>query len=295
MKGPSEPCPLSDSQIADYRRDGFLRVPDVLESSALTELRTRCLSLVRSLDGAARRARFFSDYTDEQRQAFAQALATAGSENSTAQSDTYRAAFTQVTNLWRFDAQIEALVRSPELGAMAAALLGADGVRVYHDQALIKEAGGGHTPWHVDQFYWPIAGERTLTLWIPLQAVSADMGPLAFAPGSQHMAQKGIAGQLAIGDESEARLAQLLDGAPLIDMPFSAGEVSFHNGWTCHRAGPNRTDSIRAAFTIIYMASDARMISPRHHNHQLDAALWLPGVVPGAIAASALNPLVFGR
>ena len=35
-------------------------------------------------------------------------------------------------------------------------LLQTPGVRMYHDQALYKEAGGGYTPWHVDQFYWPL-------------------------------------------------------------------------------------------------------------------------------------------
>lgn len=288
------PLPLSESQLADYRRNGFLHVSDALDGEFLNQLRQHCIELIRSLDDAARHERFLNDYTETQRSAFVDALKISATDNTTAQSDTYRQAFTQVTNLWRHDEFIETVVRSPRLAAMAAALLGADGVRVYHDQALFKEAGGGHTPWHVDQFYWPLAGERTLTLWIPLQAVSADMGPLAFAPGSQLMAQQGIAGQLAIGDESEARLAQLLEGKPVAETPFSLGEVSFHNGWTCHRAGPNSTDTTRAAFTIIYMASDARMIAPQHRNHALDAALWLPGVAPGDVAASALNPLVYG-
>jgi Phytanoyl-CoA dioxygenase (PhyH) len=55
------------------------------------------------------------------------------------------------------------------------------GVRLYHDQALYKEAGGGPTPWHADQYYWPLTTDRVVTAWVPLQAVSADMGPLAFA------------------------------------------------------------------------------------------------------------------
>lgn len=56
-----------------------------------------------------------------------------------------------------------------------------EGVRLYHDQALYKEAGGGPTPWHADQYYWPLTTDRIVTAWIPLQPVSADMGPLAFA------------------------------------------------------------------------------------------------------------------
>ena len=51
---------------------------------------------------------------------------------------------------------------------VAAALLGVDGVRLYHDQALFKEPGGGPTPWHQDQVYWPLATDRTITMWMPL-------------------------------------------------------------------------------------------------------------------------------
>ena len=36
-------------------------------------------------------------------------------------------------------------------------------VRLYHDQALFKEAGGGITPWHQDQHYWPLDTDRTIT------------------------------------------------------------------------------------------------------------------------------------
>ncbi|MEM9514691.1 MAG: phytanoyl-CoA dioxygenase family protein [Actinomycetota bacterium] len=56
-----------------------------------------------------------------------------------------------------------------ELASVAAELLGVEAVRVYHDQALVNRAGGGRTPWHQDQWYWP------------LDTVGADMGPTATA------------------------------------------------------------------------------------------------------------------
>ena len=69
--------------------------------------------------------------------------------------DTYGKAFLQVPNLWQRDAVVERFVRAPRFAQVAAALLGVDGVRLYHDQALCKEPGGGYTPWHQDQVYWP--------------------------------------------------------------------------------------------------------------------------------------------
>ena len=69
-----------------------------------------------------------------------------------------------------------------------AKLLGVAGVRLYHDQSLYKEPGGGITPAHADQYYWPLASDRIVTAWIPLQPVPEDMGPLAFYAGSHHHA-----------------------------------------------------------------------------------------------------------
>ena len=286
--------PPGAEQVDAYRRDGFVRIADVLSDTLLAEYRELCTRLVRGLDEAALRQQFLRDYNKQQREQIVELLRQPAAAGTDASSETYARAFTQTTNLWRYCAAMERLVRAPRLAQIAAELLGASGVRVYHDQALFKEAGGGHTPWHVDQFYWPLAEERTVTLWIPLQPVSMDMGPLAFASGSHRLAREGEAGRLAISDESERRLAQLLTDVPVVEEPFAAGEVSFHSGWTCHRAGANKTVNTRAAFTIIYMASDARMIEPEHRYHRLDAALWLPGVAPGDIAASDLNPLVYG-
>src|SRR5262245_58249636 len=86
-----------------------------------------------------------------------------------AERDTYSKAFLQVENLWRHSRRVQELVFARRLAQIAAELLGVDGVRLYHDQALYKEAGGGITPWHADQYYWPLASDRTITVWIPLQ------------------------------------------------------------------------------------------------------------------------------
>lgn len=83
---------------------------------------------------------------------------------------------------------------------------------MYHVQALYKEPRGGHTPWHADQYYWPFATDRRVTVWIPLQDTPADLGPLAFAERSQSFE---IGRHLAISDESRARAASSADGGPL--------------------------------------------------------------------------------
>lgn len=48
-------------------------------------------------------------------------------------------------------------------------------MRIYHDQALYKEPGGGCTPWHADGYYFPLSSGKILTAWVPLQPVPKVM------------------------------------------------------------------------------------------------------------------------
>lgn len=90
--------------------------------------------------------------------------------------DTYGKAFIQVENLWLDVDAIQGFSLSSRFGRAVPQLLGVKKVRLYHDQALFKEPGGGHTPWHSDQGYWPLDGWGTAVLWMPLADVSMAMG-----------------------------------------------------------------------------------------------------------------------
>jgi ectoine hydroxylase-related dioxygenase (phytanoyl-CoA dioxygenase family) len=168
-----------------------------------------------------------------------------------AQRTTYGKAFQQVMNLWVVDAVAKELVWSRRLARLAAELMGVRGVRLYHDQALYKEPGGGITPWHCDQMNWPLQSMNTCVAWIPFQAVPLEMGPLSFASGS-HRADFGR--HLLLSDESERVIASKISDLPMVELPFQLGDVSFHYGWTFHRAPANRTDTLRQVMTIIYIS-----------------------------------------
>jgi ectoine hydroxylase-related dioxygenase (phytanoyl-CoA dioxygenase family) len=162
---------------------------------------------------------------------------------------TYGKAFLQLFNLWTENELVKSFVFSKRIAKIAADLMQVDGVRLYHDQALFKEAGGGITPWHADQYYWPLSSDKTVTAWIPLQATPLEMGPLEFSAAS-HAIVEGR--ELEIGDQSEEVLQKKLrvtDFQHIIE-PFDVGEVSFHSGWVFHRAGANRTNEMRKVMTM---------------------------------------------
>ena len=174
--------------------------------------------------------------------------------------------------------------------SFAAELLGVAGVRLYHDQALFKEPGGGPTPWHQDQVYWPLATDRTVTLWMPLVDLPPEVGSMRFVSGSHRM---GDLGGSAIGDESHAFFEALIAERGLrveSHGALRAGDATFHAGWTVHSAGPNPTNRMRSVMTIIYVADGTRVSKIANAARALDQKAWLGGRKPGERVEGELNP-----
>lgn len=208
--------------------------------------------------------------------------------------DTYTRAFVQIENLWTRYEKVRRFVFARRFAKIAADLMGVDGVRVYHDQALFKEAGGGYTPWHQDHYYWPLDTPHTITMWMPLVDAGLEMGTLVFGSGTH---KHGSLGDLAISDESEAlfreRTREL--GTELITSELSAGDATFHDGWTLHKAPGNSTNRVREVMTIIYYADAARVTEPTNEYHPREIRDWLGDRRPGQLADADSNPLVFAR
>ena len=220
------------------------------------------------------------------------ALDTAWEKRPLADRDTYGKAFLQSFNLWLVDPGIARFVLARRFGAMAAALLGVERVRLYHDQALCKEAGGGRTPWHQDQFYWPLDTDRTITMWMPLVDVPAEVGSMTCAQGSH------LLGDLRgrhISDESDAEFAALIAERALPTATHGAmraGDATFHTGWTIHSAGPNPSDRLRTVMTVIYVADGTRVLAETNPFQENDRVRWLAGTPHGARIDHEHNPLI---
>ncbi|GAA4310683.1 phytanoyl-CoA dioxygenase family protein [Mucilaginibacter gynuensis] len=206
--------------------------------------------------------------------------------------DTYGKAFLQVMNLWENDEAVREFTLAKRFGHIAADLLGVDNVRIYHDQALFKEPGGGFTPWHQDQYYWPLDTYNTVTMWMPLVDITEDMGMLTFASGSH---RGGFAENIPISDESETSLQKYIreKGYPITRAStMKAGDATWHYGWTLHTAPGNNSDITREVMTIIFYADGAHVTEPQNKHQENDRRRWLAGLEVGSLAASNLNPPV---
>ncbi|MBI2301154.1 MAG: phytanoyl-CoA dioxygenase family protein [Armatimonadetes bacterium] len=269
MSLPDEPAgdyPLSPDDVSGFQRDGHILLRGVASAAEIAVWRPRLLAAVE---------RF-------------------GPESvPLAERDTYGKAFLQRMNLWTRHEGARRFVFARRFARLAAELLGVPAVRLYHDQALFKEPGGGYTPWHQDHHYWPLTTDATLIMWMPLVDVTPEMGPMHFASGSH---RGGHLGDLPISDESEAQFERFIHehDFPLVrGQAMQAGDATFHNGWTLHGAPGNATDRMREVMTVIYFADGSRVGPTDNPNRVDDRERWLPGLRPGDLAASEINPVLY--
>ena len=260
--------PLDGSEVERFRRDGHVLLRGVATGEEVAAYRPLIL---------AARHRFGE------------------TPSALEERSTYGKAFLKGMNLWPKDEGAARFVLARRFAKLAADLLGVDGVRIYHDQALLKEPGGGITPWHQDQHYWPLDTDNSVTMWMPLVDISPEMGSMHFASGSH---REGYLGDLPIGDDSQQILEDHIRNrgfAIARGEAMQAGDATFHFGWTLHGAPGNSTVRTREVMTIIWFADGARMTEPDNVHRRRDAERWLPGIRPGELAASHLNPLVYQR
>ncbi len=199
----------------------------------------------------------------------------------------YEQSFIQCQNLWEDWPEVRALTFHPAITSLAARLIGAKKLRLWHDQALYKEPGGRDTDAHQDHPYWPIAEDLTLSAWIPLVDVTEENGCMGYVPGS-HRGVREFVNIFTEPGSGEKLLARLAPSAPRF-VPARAGDVLYHHGFTAHLARPNRSDAMRCVHTAIYFADGCtRSDMPKHHP-SVDRA----GIKMGEVIASGVTPIAW--
>ena len=115
----------------------------------------------------------------------------------------------------------------------------------------------------------------------------------AGAPPPAPRPERQIAFALGLSAESRAAAYLIAKGYRIVESgSMSAGDATFHSGWTLHGAPGNGSDRMREVMTIIYFPDGTRVAETDNANRVADLEAWLPGLQPGDLAASELNPLV---
>ena len=255
------PYELTEDHCQAFRRDGFIKLPNVLSPAAVMRLRCELI-------------RLFSE-------TFEVTLDGGKSDR-----------FLSLEMMWLENKLIRSYVLSPRIAKISAELLGTKSVRLYHDNALSKEPGCGRTPWHCDDHHFPLATNDVITAWIPAQPIPVDMGPLSFAkPLNVSALVKGIKFNKSntsydkqISETFKKNHVSIEDGS------FALGEVSFHHNLSFHTAAGNRTTKSRVVLANTYFGDGARVVKEPTMVSG-DWQKFIPGVAPGEIVSSELNPI----
>jgi ectoine hydroxylase-related dioxygenase (phytanoyl-CoA dioxygenase family) len=257
--------PLTVAQCEEYRRKGHIFLPAVAAGEEVSAVRPLILDIVDEIARARDSQGRISDYS---------------------------AMFTQVTNVWRKADRVGAFIWAKRFAGIAARLMGVASVRLYHDQALIKEPGGKPTPWHQDAYYWPLNTEHTITMWLALVEIPRTMGSMSFVSGSQ---RNGSFKPMEISETSQRYFERLIreERMDVQSYELRAGDATFHSGTILHSAHGNQSNRRREVITVIYYSADATVLEPDNEHRKTDLATFLPGVKPGDLAASELNPVLY--
>lgn len=200
---------------------------------------------------------------------------------------------------WSDVTEIEQLARHSRLPELAAGLMGAATVRLYHDHVLVKEPGTRQrTPWHQDQPYYNVEGDQTVSFWLPADPVPLGAGlevvagthrgpwlmPRTFLDGQARWFPEGSLEELP---DIEAHRPSF----PVRTWALEPGDAVAFHGLTVHGApgfaGPGR----RRVLSLRYLGDDVRH-APRAWRTSppftgLDAEL-----APGAPMDHPLFPVV---
>ena len=257
----SKPYNLSQNQIDFFRREGFIKIKDVLSPASLLQLRVELVRLLsesvsQELDGGVRN-RFLS-----------------------------------LDMVWLENDLVRDFVLSSRIGKLAADLLGVPSVRLYHDNVMSKEPGCGRTPWHFDDHHFPIASDDVVTVWIPVQEIPREMGPLGFAKSMDAYRLVESIPFNTVDTSYDQRVAEEFckHGIVTDDGPFDLGEISFHHNLSFHTAGGNATSRSRVVLSNTFFADGARLVE-QPTMISGDWQKFAPGTKPGEPLATSVNPI----
>jgi ectoine hydroxylase-related dioxygenase (phytanoyl-CoA dioxygenase family) len=262
---------VSSAQIASYREQGFVIVRDLLSPAEVRELIAgveRGIALTRATMG---RNKVVGGRWDE------------------GVDEYFDGIFLQRINLWRIEPTVRRYMLGPEIGAIAGALAGVDGLRVWHDQTLQKKPWSNPTNWHLDNPYYSYHTHGTISAWIALDDATVRNGCLHYLPGSHRLTRWD---NVEIGPSMDGLFAVYPELAAIepVAAEMPAGSCAFHDGLTAHAAGPNMTPRWRRAMTCAYMPTGSVYNGQRNIISDERAARLKPG---DSLDDEAENPLVW--
>lgn len=249
---------LSQSSVKHYEKNGWVKVEKLVTGSELARIRELVIDADES--GSAR--------VETQRDLYKYRT-----------PDQYTRTFRLSADTWLQYPELLELAR--RLAPTACQVLGVESVRLYADRLFIKpptSEGGLPTAWHQDLPKLPFDRRDNVTIWLALEDIPKEKGPLTFLSGSHHLGPVS-ASNFDSDEELFARLtpAERARMTHIAEVPLRAGDATFHAGLTIHRAGANVSSADRLVWSVEYISADTLFNGVPHRGVEgLDLAPFAP-------------------
>ncbi|NQU71313.1 MAG: phytanoyl-CoA dioxygenase family protein [Rhodospirillales bacterium] len=219
------PKSLTEQQIEQYGRDGYVSPVAILTADETAEIRREIEAVEASMDGSLSgtpRTKFYLRFP------WAHRLATHG-----------------------------AILDAVE------DLIGPD-IMLYHNIAWLKNPGDdSYVSWHQDNTYFGHTPCDVLTVWMALSPATAESGCMRILPGTHKLGQLPLAtpdtgggNMLSSGQTVDFDISSI---AP-VSMALAPGEASIHHALAIHGSPPNQGDDRRLGITFIYHPPGLRQL-----------------------------------
>jgi ectoine hydroxylase-related dioxygenase (phytanoyl-CoA dioxygenase family) len=186
------------------------------------------------------------------------------SEHAKRASDAADGAFIEDFCNWQRIAAMRRFIVESPAAAIAAELMGARTVRLYHDHVLVKEPGTAQrTPWHQDLPYYNVDGRLNASMWLPVDPVARESS-LEFVAGSHlgpwYLPRAFLDGQAKWFPDGTLAELPAIDADPdrfrVIGWALEPGDAVFFHMLTLHAAGGVGPGRRRRVLSVRFLGED---------------------------------------
>lgn len=254
---------LSESQVAAFRHDGFLVLPDFVDQAACLALRERAIVLARmhvpppdqatvfTADGRALHAaeQYFLTSGEAIRCFFEK---DAFGEDGRLRSDAHLCLNKLGHAMHDLDPVFDAFSRTAALAAVADGI-GMRDPRLLQSMYIFKQARiGGEVVCHTDHTYLWTEPASVVGFWFAIDDATTENGCMWALPGGHRLPVKA---RSKLNAGRTATELEVFDPAPypsdgLVPLEAKRGTLVLLHGALPHRSGPNLSDKPRHAYTL---------------------------------------------
>jgi phytanoyl-CoA hydroxylase len=261
---------LSDSQIDQYHRDGYLVVPGFVDTGACARLRDAANAIV---DDFSPETRTVFTTKDQERVSDGDFLRSGSGIWCFFEEDAFdeRGELRQAKSLsinkighamHDLDAEFEQFSYTPDLAGVATDIGMADALALQSMYIFKQPHIGGEVGCHQDATFLATDPMSVTGFWFAIEDATLDNGCLWAAPGGHRTSLRNLFKRSGPHDTDGTHF-EVLDTAPLpspnelVPLPVSAGTMVILHGLLPHWSDVNRSDISRHAYSLHCIDSSA--------------------------------------